>query len=114
MDDYRYKALRTLTRARFDVIQNLTREKQRFVNYLFRKCSGMAQNKDIQNTSATTIALMEQFETVDELANADLDELTAFVAETGRGRFADPETTVKAVRAAARGSYRLPETVNIP
>ena len=27
MDDYRYKALRTLTRARFDVIQNLTREK---------------------------------------------------------------------------------------
>ena len=27
MDDYRYQALRTLTRARFDVIQNLTREK---------------------------------------------------------------------------------------
>lgn len=26
MDDYRYQALRTLTRARFDVIQNLTRE----------------------------------------------------------------------------------------
>ena len=25
MDDYRYQALRTLTRARFDVIQNLTR-----------------------------------------------------------------------------------------
>ena len=107
MDDYRYKALRTLTRARFDVIQNLTREKQRFVNYLFLKCSGMAQNKDIQNTSATTIALMEQFETVDELANADLDELTAFVAETGRGRFADPEATAKAVRAAARGSVCL-------
>lgn len=27
MDDYRYQALRTLTRARFDMIQNLTREK---------------------------------------------------------------------------------------
>ena len=27
MDDYRYQTLRTLTRARFDVIQNLTREK---------------------------------------------------------------------------------------
>ena len=46
MDDYRYKALQTLTRARFDVIQNLTREKQRFANYLFLKCSGMAQDKD--------------------------------------------------------------------
>ena len=86
MDDYRYQALRTLTRARFDVIQNLTREKQRFANYLFLKCSGMAQDKGIQNTSATTIALMERFETVDDLANADLDELTAFIAETGRGR----------------------------
>lgn len=76
------------TRARFDVIQNLTREKQRFANYLFLKCSGMAQDKDIQNTSATTIALMEHFETVDDLANADLEELTAFItsnrqAETG-------------------------------
>ena len=78
MDDYRYQALRTLTRARFDVIQNLTWEKQRFANYLFLKCSGMAQDKDIQNTSATTIALMERFETVDDLANANLDELTAF------------------------------------
>ena len=89
MDDYRYKALQTLTRARFDVIQNLTREKQRFANYLFLKCSGMAQDKDIQNTSATTIALMEHFETVDDLANADLEELTAFITETGRGKFAD-------------------------
>ena len=36
----------------------------------------MAQDKDIANSSATTIALMERFETVDELAYADLDELT--------------------------------------
>ena len=32
-----------------------------FANYLFLKCSGIAQDKDIQNTSATTIALMERF-----------------------------------------------------
>lgn len=72
----------------------------------------MAQDKDIQNTSATTIALMEQFETVDDLANADLNELTAFVAEKGRGRFVDPDATAKAIQAAARASYRLPKTVN--
>ena len=111
MDDYRYQALRTLTRARFDVIQNLTREKQRFANYLFLKCSGMAQDKDIQNTSATTVALMERFETVDDLANADLDELTAFLEEKGRN-FADPATKAKAIQVAARNSYRLPSTVN--
>lgn len=111
MDDYRYQALRTLTRARFDVIQNLTREKQRFANYLFLKCSGMAQDKDIRNTSATTIALMEQFETVDDLANADLEELTAFLDENGRS-FADPAAKAKAILDAAKGSYRLPKTVN--
>lgn len=42
MDDYRYKALQTLTRARFYAVQDLTREKQRFANYLFLKCSGLA------------------------------------------------------------------------
>ena len=76
------------------------------------KCSGIAQSKDIPNTSATTLALMEHFETVDELANADLNELTAFVNRAGHGRFADPEATAKLVQAAARGSYRLPKTVN--
>ena len=112
MDDYRYKALQTLTRARFYAVQELTREKQRFANYLFLKCSGLAQDKDIANSSATTIALMERFETVDELAYADLDELAAFVNTAGHGRFSDPQATAKAVQAAARSSYRLPKTVN--
>jgi len=113
MDDYRYKALQTLTRARFYAVQNLTREKQRFANYLFLKCSGLAQEKILsQNTSATTIALMEQFESVDELAYIGLDELTGFIAKSGRGRFTDPKATAKAVRTAAKGSYRLPKTVN--
>lgn len=58
----------------------------------------MAQDKGIQNTSATTIALMERFETVDNLANADLDDLTAFVAETGRGRFADQNPPLRLYR----------------
>jgi len=113
MDDYRYKALQTLTRARFYAVQNLTREKQHFANYLFLKCSGLAQEKVLsQNTSATTIALMEQFETVDDLAYIDLDKLTAFITKSGRGKFADPAATAKAVQAAARGSYRLPKTIN--
>lgn len=112
MDDYRYKALQTLTRARFYAVQDLTREKQRFANYLFLKCSGLAQDNSIPNTSSTTLALMERFATVDELAHANLDELTAFVNTAGHGRFADPQATAKSVQAAARSSYRLPQTVN--
>ena len=112
MDDYRYKALQTLTRARFFAVQNLTREKQRFANYLFLKCCGIAQDVKLPNTSATMLNLMEHFDTVDDIANASLDDLTAFVRESGRGRFEDPEAFAKAVQKAARSSYRLPKTVN--
>lgn len=112
IDDYRYKALQTLTRARFFAVQNLSREKQRFANYLFMKCSGLTQEKVFSKSCcATTIALMETFETVDELAYMDIDELTAFIAKTGRGRFSDPIAIAKAVQAAAKGSYRLPKTM---
>ena len=72
MDDYRYEALKTLTRARFYAVQNLAREKQRFANLLFLKCSGLVQSADIKNTSSTVLSLMEEYETVDDLANADL------------------------------------------
>jgi len=113
MDDYRYKALQNLTRTRFFAVQNLTREKQRFANYLFMKCSGMAQEKVFSKTSgATSMAIMETFETVDELAYIDIDELAAFVSEKSRGRFDDPQAVAKAVQSAARGSFRLPKTVN--
>ena len=94
MDDYRYEALKTLTRARFYAVQNLTREKNRFANYLFLKCSGLAQDSDTKNTSATVLALMERYETADDLAFANLDELTAFIDETGRN-FANPVDKAK-------------------
>ncbi len=97
MDDYHYKALQTLTIARFYAVQNLTREKERFANYLFLKCSDILQSKGIPNTSAITLALMEHFKTVDKLAGANSDELTAFVIKVGHGRFANPETTTQNV-----------------
>ena len=53
MDDYRYEALKTLTRARFYAVQNLIREKQRFANLLFLKCSGLAQSADTMTSNTT-------------------------------------------------------------
>jgi len=112
MDDYRYKALQTLTRARYHAVQSLTSEKQRFMNYLFMKCSGLAQDKAFSNNyGAAALALFEEFETPDDLENMDLDELAAFIAEKGKNRSPNPEKIAAAVQAAARGSYRLPKTV---
>jgi transposase len=113
MDDYRYKALQNLTRARFFAVQNLAREKQRFANYLFLKFSGLAQDKVFSDhTGATSMALLEEFETVDELAYMDIDDLAAFIAEKGRNNFPDPQAVAMAVQAAAKMSYNLPKPLN--
>ena len=113
MDDYRYKALQNLTRARFYTAQNLTREKQRFMNHLFMKCSGLAQEKTFSdNFGAAALAVFEEFDTPDDIEEMDTEQLASFIAEKGKNRSPRPAEIAKAVQAAARGSYRLPKTVN--
>lgn len=111
-DDYRYKALQMLTRARFATVQNLAKEKQRFSNYLFLKCCALQQNKDLPRTSATMLALMEHYDSIDDIAYSDLDELEAFIDKAGRSHFTDPKAVAKAIKQAANMSYHLPRTVN--
>ena len=113
LGDYRYKALQNLTRARFYAVQNLVREKQRFLNVLFKKYSSMTQEKVFSDTFSTTaLAVYEEFESAEALAYMDLHELTDFIMEKGRNRFPDPDAVAKAIQKAARSSYRLPKTVN--
>ena len=113
MDDYRYTALQKLTRARFYAVQNLTKEKQRFMNHLFMKCSGLAQDKAFSNNfGATALAVFEEFATPDDIVNMDIEQLVSFIAEKGHNRSPRPDEIAKAVQAAARGSYRLPKTVS--
>ncbi len=111
--DYRYEALRNLTRARYFAVCNLTKEKQRFINVLFKKYSTMAQEKVFSNTFSTTaLAVYDEFESAEALACMDLHELTEFIIEKGKNRFPDPDSVAKAIQKAARSSYRLPKTVN--
>jgi len=113
LDDYRYKALQNLTRARFFAVQNLTKEKQRFLNYLFKKYSTLAQEKVFFDTFSTTaLAVYEEFDSAETLAEMDLQQLTVFIKEKGKNRFPDPDAVAKAIQKAARSSYRLPKTVN--
>lgn len=113
MSDYRYKALQNLTRARYYAVQNLIKEKQRFMNVLFKKYSTMTQEKVFSNTfGATALAIYDEFESAEALANMDLHELTDFIIEKGKNRFSDPDAVAKAIQKAARSSYRLPKTVN--
>jgi len=111
--DYHYKALQNLTRARYFAVCNLTREKQRFMNVLFKKYSTMTQEKVFSDTFSTTaLAVYDEFESAEALAYMALQELTAFIIEKGKNRFPDPDAVAKAIQKAARSSYRLPKTVN--
>ena len=113
LGDYRYKALQNLTRARFFAVQNLIKEKQRFMNVLFKKYSTMTQEKVFSDTFSTTaLAVYDEFDSAEALANMDLHELTDFIIEKGKNRFPDPDAVAKAIQKAARSSYRLPKTVN--
>jgi len=112
-DDYRYTALQTLTRSRYFAVQNLVREKQRFMNLLFMKCSGLAQGDAFSdNFGVAAMELYDNFETPDALANMDVSRLSAFLAEKGKNRFPDPDKVAKAVIQAAKNSYCLPDPVN--
>lgn len=111
-DDYRYQALKTLTRGRFFAVQNLSKEKQRFMNYLFMKFSSITQEKVFSNSfSVSALALYTEFDSVEELAAMNLTEITDFIRKTGRNRFPDPDAVAKTIQAAVRSSYRLPKTI---
>ena len=111
--DYRFKALQTLTRSRFHLVKDLAREKQRFMNCVFMKCSGLAQTKIFSNNcGAAALALFEEIDSVEALIAMSDDDLTAFLIDKGKNHFVDPVCIANSIKAAARGSYRLPKTVN--
>ena len=113
LDDYHYLALRNLTRARHYAVCTLVKEKQRFMNILFKKYSTLAQEKVFSDTfGATAVAVYEEFESAEALATMDLHELTDFIIGKGKHRFSDPDAVAKAIQKAARSSYRLPKKVN--
>ena len=83
------------------------------MNVLFKKYSTMTQEKVFSNTfGATALAIYDEFESAEALANMDLHELTDFIIKKGKNRFSDPDAVAKAIQKAARSSYRLPKTVN--
>lgn len=111
--DERYLALRNLTRARFQTSQNLSREKTRFLDTLFYKFSELESSNVFSNTfGATSIAVISEFFSVDELNDMPLEELADFIVAKGRNKFVDPDQVAIELKAAARSSYRLSKTVN--
>ena len=108
-EDLKYQSLRTLTRQRFQVVQDMVKEKQRYANIVFQKCSGFVQDDNIDINSATILTLLDEFETSDDLAYASHDRLVEIIKKAGHGRVQDPDAYAERVQKAAKKSYKVPK-----
>ena len=112
--DARYAPLQRLTRFRLHLVQNLAREKNYCLSFLFLTFSGFGQVSPFGDPfGATSSAVLEEF-TTEELAQQPLEVLTAYLQEKGRGRFGDPGAVAATLQRAARDSYRLDHVLQEP
>ena len=113
-------ALRTLTRFRYRLTHELTMAKLHCLNFIYLKASqytlkgAAAFDKPF---SPTSVKLLKEFATLDELAARPLEELASWLSQQGRGSFADVGRTAQKLQSIAHASYQLPaplaESVNL-
>lgn len=106
-----YVALQQLTRSRYQLVHQVTKEKQHFLQHLSFKCNTFREEVD---SSVFGNAMMELFLekfSLEELAQMPLEDLAAFLQEKGKNRFGDPECVAKSIQKAVRSSYRLDKVV---
>lgn len=114
-----YLALQRLTRHRLHIAECIAREKTYVLNNIFLKFSEFAMLKKEDHPfsnkyGATAEAILEQYVTNDDIIEASIEELVELIESKSRGRITDPEETVKILKAAANGSYRLDKVVAEP
>lgn len=114
-----YLALQRLTRHRLHIVECLTREKTYMLSNVFLKFSEFAllQGEDhpfSNKYGATASAILTDYLSSEDIANASIDELVDFVNKKSRKRIGDPEETVAVLQQAARNSYRLDKCLYEP
>lgn len=108
-----YIALQRLTLSRYEIVQSLVRAKQHFIENLYYKLNKLVISDEL-NTSifgSTMMQLLTEDLTTDDLLNISINDLTDYLAEHGRGRFADPEALAKTIQKAVWSSYRLDKVI---
>jgi transposase len=106
-----YVALQQLTRARYQLVRQVTQEKQRFLQYLSYKCNTFTEDVESSVFGKAMMDLFLEQYSLDELANLSLEELVAYLKTKGNNRFPDPEKVAKSIQKAVSSSYRLDKMV---
>ncbi|MBF6626560.1 IS110 family transposase [Aerococcaceae bacterium zg-BR9] len=108
----KYRALQDLTRARYQMVTQLTESKQHFIEFLYYKCNSLKLELEENGQSnailsSSIIQLMSEEYSLDDLATTPLEDLAALLQKLGHGRFKHPENLALAIQKAIRNSYRL-------
>lgn len=108
--DERYQPLQRLTRHRRHLIEQLVREKQVALGYVYLKLSAYNVDKPLSDLfGVASQVLLESYLSADEIAQAPLEDLAGVITKHSRGRVANAEDVAEAVKRAAKRSYRLPK-----
>ena len=110
-----FLALQRLTRMRYHLAQNLSREKVYVINNLYLEFSGLIladkESKPFSDIfSATSCEVLDYFNSLDQIVNTPIEELTDFISKAGKNRFKNPSNNATLLAKAARSSYRLDKT----
>lgn len=105
-------ALQRLTRQRYHIKQDITREKLYIMNNLYLGFSGLViadkKDKPFQNMfSSTSCAVIDYFDSPEQIADTPIEELIDFISKAGKNRFKNPNENAKLLQKAMRASYRL-------
>ena len=113
--NFPYIALQRLTRLRFHLADYMAREKNIFLSVLFLKFSSLRQSDIFSNTfGAASLAVINDFLTVDELAARPLPDLIDFLMDKCKSHFEDPVSIAKQLKDAASKAYRLHSDLHKP
>ena len=108
----KYLALQRLTRTRYQLIQQLVKAKQHFLENLTYKCNTLTRELK-NNTGGTSIfgstilSLLTDDYSLDDLALMPVEDFASLLQNLGKGRFKDPNKLAKTIKKAINGSYRL-------
>jgi len=106
-----YVALQQLTRARYNIIRQITKEKQRFLQYLSYKCNTFTEDVESSVFGKAMMDLFQESYSLEELSHIPLEDLANYLRVKGRNRFPDAKQVAKSIQKAARSSYRLDKVV---
>jgi transposase len=106
--DLRYLALRFLTRYRYHLVQDLVREKNYFLSFLYLKASEYRADHPFANVfGATSQAVITEFDSFEEVAAMPLEQLATWLDAKSRGNLPDPLETARELQQMLQDSYPL-------